>query len=263
MDRTVQHTLSQEPIATEAFRDAATAVVRLTEIYERNTEFLRRHFAAYLKGNKPARRVRACYPFVRITTGTFARVDSRLSYGFVSGPGVHETTVTRPDLFRRYFTEQIGLLLDNHGVPVEIGESREPIPVHFAYRRDISSEAGLLDAPLDQPLRDFFDTPDLAAMDDAIVDGTLEPSTGAPVPLALFRAARVDYSLHRLYHYTGTDPEYFQNFVLFTNYQFYTDAFAQICRARMASGDPRGEAFVEPGNRITRPSLGPEACGRD
>ena len=105
MDRTVQHTLSPEPIATEAFRDAATAVVRLTEIYERNTEFLRRYFAAYLKGENPARRVRAFYPFVRITTGTFARVDSRLSYGFVFGPGVHETTVTRPDLFRRYFTE--------------------------------------------------------------------------------------------------------------------------------------------------------------
>lgn len=148
--------------------------------------------------------------------------------------------------------EQIGLLLHNHGVPVEIGESREPIPVHFSYRRDISSETGFLDGPLDQPLRDFFDTPDLAAMDDAIVDGTLEPPPGAPVPLALFRAARVDYSLHRLYHYTGTDPEYFQNFVLFTNYQFYTDAFTHICRARMASGDPCGEAFVEPGNRITR-----------
>jgi AMP nucleosidase len=195
--------------------------------------------------------VRACYPFVRITTGTFARVDSRLSYGFVSGPGIHETTVTRPDLFRGYFTEQIRLLLNNHGVPVEIGESHEPIPVHFAYRRDIGSEAGFLDATPDRPLRDFFDTPDLAAMDDAIVDGTLAPPPGARVPLALFRAARADYSLHRLYHYTGTDPEYFQNFVLFTNYQFYTDAFAQICRARMASGDPRGEAFVEPGNRIT------------
>lgn len=212
VQESLQNTLSPEPIATAAFHDAAVAVVRLTEIYERNTEFLQRHFAAYLKGKRPARRVRACYPFVRITTGTFARVDLRLSYGFVSSPGVHETTVTRPDLFRRYFTEQIGLLLDNHGVPVEIGELREPIPVHFAYRRDIGSEAGFLDAPPEQPLRDFFDTPDLAAMDDAIVDGTLELPRAAPVPLALFRAARVDYSLHRLYHYTGTDPEYFQNF---------------------------------------------------
>ncbi|HZU89107.1 MAG TPA: AMP nucleosidase, partial [Stellaceae bacterium] len=254
MDSSARDTLSPQPIATEAFRDAAAAVARLAEIYRRNTEFLRAHFGAYLKGEGPARRVRAYYPFVRITTSThaFERVDSRLSYGFVSGPGVHETTVTRPDLFRRYFTEQIGLLLQNHGVPVEIGESDEPIPVHFAYRRDISSEAGFSGMPPDRPLRDFFDTPDLAAMDDAIVNGTVQPLQDAPVPLALFRAARVDYSLHRLYHYTGTDPEYFQNFVIFTNYQFYTDAFAQICRARMASGDPRGEAFVEPGNLVTR-----------
>ena len=59
-------------------------------------------------GKAPATRVRACYPFVRITTATHARLDSRLAYGFVAGPGVHETSVTRPDIFRTYFTEQIG-----------------------------------------------------------------------------------------------------------------------------------------------------------
>ena len=68
----------------------------------------------------------------------------------------------------------------------------------------------------------------------------------------MFRAARVDYSLHRLYHYTGTDPEHFQNFVIFTNYQFYVEAFARICRERMAEGNPDDDAFVEPGNVITR-----------
>ena len=85
----------------------------------------------------------------------------RLSYGFVSRPGVHETTVTRPDLFRAYLTEQIKLLIDNHGVPVEIGELSEPIPVHFAYRRDINIEAVLFGggkSVLDQPLRDLFDS---------------------------------------------------------------------------------------------------------
>ena len=48
-------------------------------------------------------------------------------------------------------------------------------------------------------------------MDDAIANGTLQLPPGSPEPLALFRAARIDYSLHRLYHYTGTDPEHFQN----------------------------------------------------
>jgi integrase len=73
--------------------------------------------------------VRATYPFVRITTTSYARLDSRLAYGFVAGPGAHETTVTRPDLFSRYFIEQMRLLIANHGVPVEIGESDEPIPI--------------------------------------------------------------------------------------------------------------------------------------
>src|SRR5882757_8050741 len=249
---TAQSAIRPIPVATTTFTDASTAVARLEEIYARNTGFLRDRFEAYLKGERLATRVRATYPFVRLTTETYARVDSRLSYGFVSGPGVHETTVTRPDLFRGYFTEQIKLLLENHGVPVEIGESDEPIPVHFAYRRDINIEAGFSRGPLDRLLRDLFDTPDLATMDDAIVNGTLQRPPGTPEPLAMFRAARVDYSLHRLYHYTGTDPEHFQNFVIFTNYQFYVDAFARTCRERMIAGDSLGDAFVEPGNVITR-----------
>ena len=84
--------------------------------------------------------------------------------------------MTRPDLFRAYLKEQIRLFMQNHGVPVEIGESSEPIPIHFAYRRDINIEAVLPGdgkPPVDRPLRDLFDTPDLATMDDAIANGTL------------------------------------------------------------------------------------------
>jgi AMP nucleosidase len=241
-------------MSTQIFTDVTAAVGRLQEIYERNTRFLRGRFEAYVNGQPPATRVRATYPFVRITTSTHVRLDSRLSYGFVAGPGAYETTVTRPDLFRVYLTEQIRLLIENHHVPVEIGESSEPIPVHFAYGRDISAEAGLSGAklPVDRPLRDVFDTPDLASMDDMIANDTLQLAPGAPGPLALFRAARVDYSLHRLYHYTGTDPEHFQNFVIFTNYQFYVDAFAQLCQERVRSGHPGYDAFVEPGNVVTR-----------
>jgi AMP nucleosidase len=245
------------PIAPEAFSDAAAAVARLDEIYERNTGFLRDCFQAYANGEMLTSRVRATYPVVRMTTSTHARLDSRLSYGFVARPGVHETTVTRPDLFRAYLTEQIGLLIENHSLPIEIGESSEPIPIHFAYRRDINIEAvlsGSGKSMLDQPLRDAFDTPNLATMDDAIANGTLQLPPGSPEPLALFRAARIDYSLHRLYHYTGTDPEHFQNFVIFTNYQFYVDAFARLCQRRMDSAFPGKEAFVEPGNVITRSS---------
>jgi AMP nucleosidase len=247
--------LTPESFATESFTNATAAVVRLEEIYERNAAFLRSRFEAYANGEAIATRVRATYPFVRITIATHARLDSRLSYGFVAGPGVYATTVTRPNLFRAYLTEQIQLLIENHGVPVEIGESSEPIPIHFAYRRDINVAATLSEGRnprVERPARDVFDTPDLAAMDDAITNSTLPRLPGAQEPLALFRAARVDYSLHRLFHYTGTDPEHFQNFVIFTNYQFYVDVFARLGHERMASGHPGSDAFVEPGNVITR-----------
>jgi AMP nucleosidase len=247
--------LTPQPIPTESFTDAAAAVVRLEEIYERNTRFLRDRFEAYANGEPLTARVRATYPFVRVTTSTHVRVDSRLAYGFVARPGVHETTVTRPDLFRAYLTEQVRLLVENHSVPVEIGESSEPIPVHFAYRRDMNIAAVISASGkpvIERPLRDVFDTPDLAAMDDAIANGTLQLPPGSPEPLALFRAARIDYSLHRLYHYTGTDPEHFQNFVIFTNYQFYVEAFSRFARERMASRHPGSDAFVEPGNVVTR-----------
>jgi AMP nucleosidase len=62
----------------------------------------------------------------------------------------------------------------------------------------------------------------------------------------------VDYSLHRLRHYTGSMPEWFQNFVLFTNYQFYIDEFIKLGHEQMNRPDSEYIAFVEPGNVVTR-----------
>ncbi|MEO8171134.1 MAG: AMP nucleosidase, partial [Oxalobacteraceae bacterium] len=109
-------------------------------------------------------------------------------------------------------------------------------------------------------MRDVFDLPDLAAMDDGIANGTYETPPGEAKPLSLFTAPRVDYSLQRLRHYTGTAPEHFQNFVLFTNYQFYIDEFVRLGHEIMnRAPDPLAPtdeddyiAFVEPGNVVTR-----------
>jgi AMP nucleosidase len=101
-------------------------------------------------------------------------------------------------------------------------------------------------------MRDVFDLPDLGAMDDGIANGTFEAKPGEAQPLALFTAARVDYSLHRLRHYTGTAPEWFQNFVLFTNYQFYIDEFVRLGHEAMTDENSEYIAFIEPGNVITR-----------
>jgi AMP nucleosidase len=235
----------------EAFTDAGKAVDRLIEIFEANTEFLRTAFYRHLEGEPLEGRVRAFYPQVQITTESHARLDSRLSYGFVSRPGVHATTVTRPDLFRSYLIDQIDLLLRNHDRPVLIGDSEIPIPLHFAFYDGTHVEGGAAAANLTMPLADVFDLPDLSLMDDAIANGTYEPTDGI-LPLASFTAPRVDYSLHRLQHYTATAAEHFQNYVVFTNYQFYIDEFCRMSHQLLADPDSGYEAFVEPGNLITR-----------
>ena len=240
-------------IAPARFDDAGAALAQAQAIYDASVAHLRAALQSFINGTLPSGHVRACYPFVRVHTDTVARADSRLSYGFVSGPGTYETTLTRPDLFGRYYLEQFRLLLRNHQVALEIGTSSQPIPVHFSFAENdhiegnLSTERRLL-------MRDVFDLPDLGAMDDGIANGTFETRPGEAHPLALFTAPRVDYSLHRLRHYTATDPEHFQNFILFTNYQFYIDEFVRLGHEAMAGLSESADytAFVEPGNVITR-----------
>jgi len=237
-------------IAPARFDDPAAAVAQVQAIYKSSVDHLRGSLQRFVAGEDVGH-VRACYPFVRVRTDTVARADSRLSYGFVAGPGTYETTLTRPDLFASYYTEQFRLLLKNHGVALEIGTSAQPIPVHFSLAENDHLE-GSLSPERRLLMRDLFDLPDLSVMDDGIANGTHEPGPGAPQPLSLFTAPRVDYSLHRLRHYTGTAPEHFQNFVLFTNYQFYIDEFIKLGHALMALPSSDYHAFVEPGNVVTR-----------
>ena len=257
-------------IAPARFGDAAAALAQVQRIYDASIAHLRQSMQRFVAGEEPQGRVRACYPFVRIHTDTVSRTSTpdsaALSYGFVAGPGRFETTLTRPDLFHSYYLEQFRLLLQNHGVELEVGTSSQPIPVHFSFAENDHVE-GSMDGPRRALMRDAFDLPDLAAMDDGIANGTHEPRPGEAQPLALFTAPRVDYSLHRLRHYTGTSPEHCQNFVLFTNYQFYVDEFIAMGRAAMA--DPQGQylAFVEPGNVVTRrvglPAQPGDALGKE
>ena len=250
-------------IAPTLFDDPAAALDQVRIIYEGSVSHLRESLQRFVSGEQLSSHVRACYPFVRVHTDTVVRADSRLSYGFVAGAGTFETTLTRPDLFSHYYQEQFRLLLKNHGrnqqVQLEVGTSSQPIPVHFSFAEHDHIE-GSMSAERRLSMRDMFDLPDLAAMDDGIANGTYEAPPGEARPLSLFTGPRVDYSLQRLRHYTGTAPEHFQNFVLFTNYQFYIDEFMRLGHEIMNRAPnpllPADEdayiAFVEPGNVITR-----------
>lgn len=236
-----------------AFDRAEDAVARLKELYSSACAFLCERFAEALRSEPPNRRFRAFYPEVRFATTTYSTVDSRLSFGHVAEPGTYSATVTRPDLFANYLTQQIGLLIENHGLPVEVGLSQVPIPVHFAVANNpdlVVPQQGATEFVL----RDVFDVPDLSTTNDDIVNGYGFTHEDGSLPLAPFTAQRVDYSLARLAHYTATDPAHFQNHVLFTNYQFYVDEFEAYARAALADPSTGYTAFIGPGNEtITHP----------
>jgi len=111
--------VSPKPATREAFRDAKAAVAQLIKLYDASTTFLCETFTKAMREGHPGHRFRAYYPEVRITTTSFAQVDSRLAFGHVSSPGTHAATITRPDLFAHYLEQQIGLLIENHDVAVQ------------------------------------------------------------------------------------------------------------------------------------------------
>ncbi len=256
--------------------DAESALAHVQALYAQGVQRLHAALhelvARHAQGaTSPAPRVRAFYPRVRVEVPGHPQVatpaESPASFGFVSGPGVFETTLTRPDLFAGYLREQFELLLRNHGSPLVVGPSDVPIALPFTFDEHTSFDAEL-DAAQRRDLLSCFDMPDLSGMDDGIANGTFCPAPGQPRPLALFTAPRVDYSLQRLRHYTGTSAGHFQNFVLFTNYGFYVEEFVRLGRELMRSPAADAQdyvALVEPGNVVTRraghPGLPGDASG--
>jgi len=248
MISSVQNTSSPDNMTVKTFTDAVAAVAHLQNLYRHATEFLTTAFNAAVISGRPDMRLRAYYPEIRLTVTQHDTIDSRLSFGHVAGPGTYATTITRPDLFRNYLVQQIELLMQNHRVPVQIGPSTTPIPVHFAMA-GIQSVVIPQEGNLNFALRDVFDVPDLSTTNDDIVNGTRTLNDDGSMPLAPFTAQRVDYSLARLSHYTATDPVHFQNYVLFTNYQFYVDEFEAFARQALADPALGYTSFVATGNQ--------------
>ena len=234
-------------LAAQSFDDAQAAYDHLVMLYDTAVGFLRDKFSQVMEQGVDQTRFRAFYPEIRIRTTSYAAVDSRLSFGHVPEPGTYAITVTHPKLFGPYLKQQMALLLQNHNVPLDIGPSDTPIPLHFAM---IGSGAVAVphDGAADFTLRDYFDVPDLAITNDDIVNGVSQPAPDGTQPLGLFTAQRVDYSLARLSHYTATDPEHFQNFVLFTKYQFYVSEFEEFARKMLADPNSGYTSFVSTAN---------------
>jgi AMP nucleosidase len=230
--------------------DVDGALDRLEKLYLQEIERLTQGFQAYTEGSLKTR-VRSVYPAVRVTVSEVDAEEAPVvaaGFGFADEPGVYQGTFTRIDLYRHHLRAQFDYLMCNQCCPLEIGLSDIPIPLPFAFANGMVVGDGF-DAVAMATLRRYFDMPSLAMMDDRIVNGEHEGGPSDAMPLALFTAPRVDYSLQRLNHYCGTRPDDFQNFVLFTNYKVYIDGF--VARAEALVRDPSTDyiALVEPGGR--------------
>ena len=118
---------------------------------------------------------------------------------------------------------------------VEVGYGDQEIP--YAYVAETLDEFGQGGVTSEELARSF-PVPLLSSVGDEIADGLWEFREGEPRPLALFDAIRVDYSLRRLVHYTGSDWRLVQPWILLTNYHRYVDQFIQWGLEQLRSGGP-------------------------
>ena len=102
-------------------------------------------------------------------------------------------------------------------------------------------------APRQAELALWFPTTELANIGDEIADGEWVQSAEAPRPLSLFDGPRVDFSLARLRHYTGTPSEHTQRYLLFTNYIRYVDEFVRWAVEELNRPDSPYEALSAAG----------------
>jgi len=231
-----------------AFTNVDEALAYIEEIYKGSCRRIEAAFQGLLNGTRDeTETIKASYPFVGFKIETKdLYVDGRLSYGVITDPGLYGTTLTHPEFFKKYYREQIGLLIERHKVPVIVGMSREPIPLPFV----VDHTPTQLDAEQLWNVQKGFVLPNLSRIDDSIPNGTHSFGENDLKPLSLFSAERTDFSLHRLQHYTGTSPEHFQGFILLTNYQRYIDAFITYGQEQLEIGEGEYTELVGPGNIV-------------
>jgi AMP nucleosidase len=215
------------------------AIDRTIALYAESVRRLREDLAAFVTSGKtpdPHSRERGdyAYPELRVIYQPDGPVPpiSR-SFAKLSSPGVYATTITQPEFFRSYLVGQLRQIAEDYPVRFEVGPSRSEIPYPY-----VLENTHLIDSESLPPAEfaRWFPTPGLSFIGDEVVDGDMWDDHDGVKPLALFDAPRIDFSLQRLKHYTGTAFEHFQRYILFTNYHRYVDHFVDWAVERLKAG---------------------------
>ncbi len=224
-------------------------VDQLAEIYDESVDNLRRAVAAYVEDRTPpdadARAAGAfAYPELRVRyAGKFPRPNVARAFARLTQPGTYASSIARPRLFRDYLVDQLDHLSRDYDAAISVGRSASEIPYAYVIENSGIQVGDIGTAELSR----FFPSNELVHLGDEVADGVWVNQPGQPRPLALFDGPRTDFSLARLRHYTGTPPEYFQHFVLFTNYVRYVDEFVAVAIDTLRGKDSRFTGLSVPG----------------
>ena len=177
----------------------------------------------------------ACLTRIRSSAARYGPALSR-DFARMNQPGTYGAAIARPALFRDYLAGQLEHLVRDYDVKLSAGRSTSEIPYPYVLDAGQLELGGISSTELSR----WFPSSELVHIGDEVADGSWDYSTRDARPLALFDAPRTDFSLARLRHYTGTAPEHFQHFVLFTNYVRYVDEFVAFVVRRRDEGKLRG-----------------------
>lgn len=237
------------------------AVDRLEHLHSDACTALREALAAFTRSGAlptPQQRAAFRYPELRVDWRPSGAVRfTRRAWAKFQMPGRHITTVTQPAHFRRYLLEQLRPLSEEYGAHIDVGVSEQEIPYPFVTEAGDEFIHGDLSV---SELAQHFPTPMLVNVGDEVADGTWEVAPGQPRPLALFDAVRVDFSLRRLVHYTGTDWRTIQPWILFTNYQRYVEQFLAWALEELRRADGPYNRLVLPGGTVIKRGEDPVAA---
>lgn len=207
------------------------------------------------EGTPPSAAERAAfrYPELRIVYRNGQETSAsgpklRRAYAKPQKPGIYRTTITHPEAFRPYLLEMLGELTGDYGVEIEVGVSEQEIPYPYTFGKGDDLFRGSAQGP---EISRYFPVPLLSAIGDEIADGQFFAEEDGPWPAALFDAVRVDYSLQRLVHYTGTDWRSVQPWILLTNYHRYVDQFITWALGQLRDG--HYDCLEMPGGTVITP----------
>jgi AMP nucleosidase len=230
------------------------AVDRLETLHAEAVARLRAALERSLAGGAPPgpeERATFHYPLLRLTyaPGATEPHTGRRAWAKFQSAGSYATTITQPAFFRGYLLEQLRPLSEEFGAIIEVLPGSQEIPYPYVLERGAEADGSVTAATLAR----HFPVPSLAEVGDEVADSLWRAEPGAPLPLGLFDAVRVDYSLRRLVHYTGTDWRAVQPWILLTNYHRYVDQFIRWAVAELGRPGTPWSCLVLPGGvRIAR-----------